>query len=72
MNKRIAPLVAAAIVTLGMLVQAQQRGGTARTDAVPPVNAGANPYRIVRDWAQLNLEARPWGGSLIALHPLSG
>ena len=63
MNKRIAPLVAAAIVTLGMLVQAQQRGGTARTDAVPPVNAGANPYRIVRDWAQLNLEARPWGGS---------
>ena len=63
MNKRIAPVVVAAIVTLGMLVQAQQRGGTARTDAVPPVNAGANPYRIVRDWAQLNLEARPWGGS---------
>ena len=63
MNTRTAPVVVAAIVTLGMLVQAQQRGGTARTDTVPPVNAGANPYRIVRDWAQLNLEARPWGGS---------
>ena len=30
---------------------------------VPPVNSGANPYRTIRDWAQLNLEGRPWGGS---------
>ena len=30
---------------------------------IPPVNSGANPYRTIRDWAQLDLEARPWGGS---------
>ena len=28
-----------------------------------PVNSGANPYRVIRDWAQLTLEKRPWGGS---------
>lgn len=44
-------------------VQAQQRGGTVQTDKVQPVNTGANPYSVIRDWAQLNLEARPWGGS---------
>ncbi len=44
-------------------VSAQQRGGTPRTDSVTPVNAGANPYRVIRDWAQLTLENRPWGGS---------
>lgn len=42
---------------------AQQRGGTPQTDKVAPVNSGANPYRVIRDWAQLDLEARPWGGS---------
>ena len=30
---------------------------------VAPVNSGPNPYQIIRDWAQLNLENRPWGGS---------
>ena len=30
---------------------------------IPPVNTGANPYRIIRDWAQLTIEKRPWGGS---------
>src|ERR1043166_3564757 len=44
-------------------VQAQQRGGTAQTDKVRPINTGANPYRVVRDWARLDLESRPWGGS---------
>ena len=44
-------------------VQAQQRGGSAETDKVEPVNSGANPYRVIRDWAQLTLEKRPWGGS---------
>jgi len=44
-------------------VQAQQRGGTAETDKVEPVNSGPNPYRVIRDWAQLTLEKRPWGGS---------
>jgi DNA-binding beta-propeller fold protein YncE len=44
-------------------VPAQQRGGTAETDKVVPVNNGANPYRVIRDWATLSLEKRPWGGS---------
>src|SRR5262245_5385585 len=30
---------------------------------IPPVNSGANPYRVIRDWAQLMIEVRPWGGS---------
>jgi DNA-binding beta-propeller fold protein YncE len=56
-----------ALIVLGAAAQAQQRGGTVQTDKVQPVNAsakpGANPYRVIRDWAQLNVEARPWGGS---------
>src|SRR6266508_6112296 len=44
-------------------VLAQQRGGTAETDKVQPVNSGANPYRVIRDWAQLTMEKLPWGGS---------
>ena len=47
----------------GTAVQAQQRGGTPQTDKVQPVNSGANPYQVMRDWAQLTLEKRPWGGS---------
>ena len=47
----------------GTGVQTQQRGGTVQTDRVQPVNSGANPYRAIRDWAQLSLEGRPWGGS---------
>ena len=39
------------------------QGIQAQTQDVAPVNSGANPYRVIRDWAQLNLEARPWGGS---------
>src|SRR6185369_14851693 len=44
-------------------IQAQQRGGTVQTDKVQPVNTGANPYRVIRDWARLSTEQRPWGGS---------
>ena len=51
------------VVLQGTNVQTQQRGGTLQTDKVAPVNSGANPYRVIRDWAQLNLEGRPWGGS---------
>ena len=47
----------------GTSVQTQQQGGTVRTDKVTPVNGGANPYRVIRDWAQLSSEGRPWGGS---------
>jgi len=50
-------------VVLGAVLFAQQRGGTPQTDAVTPVNTGANPYRVIRDWAQLTIEQRPWGGS---------
>lgn len=51
------------IALLGTTVQPQQRGGTPQTDKVQPVNSGANPYRVIRDWAQLTSEKRPWGGS---------
>ena len=44
-------------------VQAQQRGGTPQTEKLQPVNTGDNPYRVIRDWARLDLENRPWGGS---------
>jgi len=61
-RKSIPPAVVF-IALLGTSVLTQQRGGTAQTDNVKPVNSGSNPYRVIRDWAQLNLEARPWGGS---------
>ena len=52
------------IALQGVSVQTQpQRGGTPETDQVQPVNSGPNPYRVIRDWAQLNVEGRPWGGS---------
>src|SRR5262245_13682175 len=37
--------------------------GQAQTPDVQPVNSGANPYQVIRDWAQLTLEGRAWGGS---------
>jgi len=52
-----------AVVLLGITVSTQQRGGTAETDRVQPVNDGPNPYRVIRDWAQFTTEKRPWGGS---------
>ena len=45
------------------VARAQQRGGTPQTDKVQPVNSGANPYHVMRDWAQLTIEKRAWGGS---------
>ena len=60
----VTPLaVAACFVMQTGIVQTQARGGTPQTDKVQPINTGANPYRVIRDWAQLNLESRPWGGS---------
>ena len=53
----------AIVVFIADSVLAQQRGGTAETDKVQPVNSGANPYRVIRDWGQLTSEKRPWGGS---------
>ena len=64
LTRRLTPaLYAIAICTVGVVVYAQQRGGTPQTDKQPPVNGGANPYRVIRDWAQLTIENRPWGGS---------
>ena len=51
------------VTLIGTTAHSQQRGGTPQTDAVQPVNSGANPYRVIRDWAQLSSEGRPWGGS---------
>jgi DNA-binding beta-propeller fold protein YncE len=48
-----------AAVVVGMAVEA----GQAQTPDVAPVNSGPNPYRVIRDWGQLTLEKRPWGGS---------
>jgi len=57
------PLFVACVALLGTRMLGQQRGGTPRTDNVQPINSGPNPYRVIRDWAQLNLESRAWGGS---------
>ena len=56
-------IVALWLMLHGARVSTQQRGGTADTDKVQPVNTGTNPYRVNRDWAQLNVEGRAWGGS---------
>src|SRR4029078_10407604 len=61
-------LACAAAIVVGITAQsdgviAQQRSGTAETEKIQPVNSGPNPYRVIRDWAQLTLEKRPWGGS---------
>jgi len=49
----------AAAVVVWMAIE----GGRAQTQDTAPVNSGANPYRVIRDWGQLTLEKRPWGGS---------
>ena len=56
----------AAAVVMGLAVAsvwAAEPSGTSQNREVKPVNSGANPYRIIRDWAQLSSEKRPWGGS---------
>src|SRR5689334_24972126 len=58
----VAKFACAALLISGTGVRAQQRGGTVQTDKVAPVNSGANPYNVIRDWAHLS-ESRPWGGS---------
>ena len=58
-----AGMLVVCVIASGTGVQAQARGGTPQTDKVQPVNSGADPYQVIRDWAMLNLEKRPWGGS---------
>ena len=56
----VATLIACVVLS-GSNLQAQARGGTPQTDKVQPVNTGANPYRVIRDWGRI--EGRAWGGS---------
>ncbi len=56
-----AAIVVAWVTLHSSSLQAQARGGTPQTDKVQPVNSGANPYRVIRDWA--HIEGRAWGGS---------
>ena len=56
--------LAAAVVTIAVTgLRAAEPSGTPDTRSVAPVNNGANPYRVIRDWAQLTSEKRAWGGS---------
>jgi DNA-binding beta-propeller fold protein YncE len=50
-------------LTAAVVVWMAMEGAPARAQEVAPVNSGANPYRVIRDWGQLTLEKRPWGGS---------
>jgi hypothetical protein len=34
----------------------------AQAQEIPPVNNGANPYRVIRNWGMLP-EGRPWGAA---------
>src|SRR3954471_20965102 len=56
-------LPAAAVVAMAVGAVRAEPAGTPQTRDVQPVNSGANPYRVIRDWGQLTLEKRPWGGS---------
>jgi len=56
-------LVVSFALAPAVIAQTPQRGGTPQTDKVAPVNSGTNPYRVIRDWAHLDLEKRDWGGS---------
>ena len=69
--KAVARAAAVALCVAGFTtgVATQQRGGTVQTDTVPPVNSGANPYRVIRDWARFEAERRPWGGLPSGLLP---
>ncbi|HEY7298049.1 MAG TPA: 6-bladed beta-propeller [Xanthobacteraceae bacterium] len=48
------------VAVLGLIAAAEVQ---AQTPDIAPINSGANPYRVIRDWGQLTLEKRPWGGS---------
>jgi sugar lactone lactonase YvrE len=48
-------------LTVAVAMATTMAGGQAQD--IAPVNSGANPYSVIRDWAQLTQEKRPWGGS---------
>ena len=56
----------AAAVVMSMAViggQAAEPSGTPANREIKAVNSGANPYKVIRDWAQFTTEKRAWGGS---------
>ena len=60
-NSLTAATVIVSCLLAGSVAFGQQRGGTPQTDKVQAVNSGANPYRVIRDWA--HIDGRAWGGS---------
>lgn len=63
-SKLVRPSLAAAVLLwIGAQVALAEPPGTPQNRSTPPVNSGADPYRAIRDWAQLTIEKRPWGGS---------
>jgi DNA-binding beta-propeller fold protein YncE len=48
---------------VAIAAHAAEPPGTPQNRSTTPVNSGANPYHVIRDWAQLTIEKRPWGGS---------
>ena len=54
---------AAVVVWLAVPGVQAEPSGTPQTRDMQPVNSGANPYRVIRDWAQFTTEKRAWGGS---------
>src|SRR5216683_437121 len=50
-------------ITTAVVVWMAMEGVQAQAQEIAPVNSGANPYRVIRDWGQLTQEKRPWGGS---------
>jgi DNA-binding beta-propeller fold protein YncE len=57
------PAFARTCLAAVVIVWTAMECGRAQTQDVQPVNNGANPYRVIRDWAQLTVDGRPWGGS---------
>jgi DNA-binding beta-propeller fold protein YncE len=57
----VSGLIVVAMVPVALAQGA--RGGTPQTEKIQPVNKGANPYRVIRDWAKITSETRQWGGS---------
>jgi DNA-binding beta-propeller fold protein YncE len=55
-------LAVAAVAIIGAALAAEP-AGTPGNRSLAPVNSGANNYTVIRDWAKITSETRPWGGS---------
>ena len=47
--------------TAAVVVWMAMDGAQAQTQDIAPINSGANPYRVIRDWALLTLEKKAVG-----------